>query len=105
MTLPNVDEDSTVVFSLTVNDGSVDSEEEDTVSIFVDYVDQLTNDVQQRVLEPAEITASEWIPSGGCEECLSDGSHATFVSAGTENIDSVNLYSFGEFSEEGGANR
>ncbi len=104
VTLPNVDEDSTVVFSLTVNDGSVDSEEEDTVSIFVDYVDQLTNDVQQRVLEPAEITASEWIPSGGCEECLSDGSHATFVSAGTENIDSVNLYSFGEFSEEGGAN-
>jgi hypothetical protein len=104
VTLPNVDEDSTIVFSLTVNDGSVDSEEEDTVSIFVDYADQLTNDVQQRVLEPAEITASEWIPSGGCEECLSDGSHATFVSAGTENIDSVNLYSFGEFSEEGGAN-
>jgi hypothetical protein len=103
VTLPNVDEDSTVVFSLTVNDGSVDSEEEDTVSIFVDYVDQLTNDVQQRVLEPAEITASEWIPSGGCEECLSDGSHATFVSAGTENIDSVSLYSFGEFSEGGGA--
>jgi len=104
VTLPNVDEDSTIVFSLTVNDGSVDSEEEDTVSIFVDYADQLTNDVQQRVLEPAEVTASEWIPSGGCEECLSDGSHATFVSAGTENIDSVNLYSFGEFSEEGGAN-
>jgi hypothetical protein len=103
VTLPNVDEDSTVIFSLTVNDGSVDSEEEDTVSIFVDYVDQLTNDVQQRVLEPAEITASEWIPSGGCEECLSDGTHATFVSAGTENIDSVSLYSFGEFSEGGGA--
>jgi hypothetical protein len=103
VTLPNVDEDSTVVFSLTVNDGSVDSEEEDTVSIFVDYVDQLTNNVQQRVLKPAEITASEWIPSGGCEECLSDGSHATFVSAGTENIDSVSLYSFGEFSEGGGA--
>jgi hypothetical protein len=103
VTLPNIDEDSTVVFSLTVNDGSVDSEEEDTVSIFVDYVDQLTNNVQQRVLKPAEITASEWIPSGGCEECLSDGSHATFVSAGTENIDSVSLYSFGEFSEGGGA--
>jgi hypothetical protein len=103
VTLPNVDEDSTVVFSLTVNDGSVDSEEEDSVSIFVDYVDQLTNNVQQRVLKPAEITASEWIPSGGCEECLSDGSHATFVSAGTENIDSVSLYSFGEFSEGGGA--
>ena len=103
VTLPNVDEDSTVVFSLTVNDGSVDSEEEDTVSIFVDHVDQLTNDVQQRVLKPVEeITASEWIPSGGCEECLSDGSHATFVSAGTENIDSVSLYSFGEFSEGGG---
>jgi hypothetical protein len=102
VTLPNVDEDSTVVFSLTVNDGSVDSGEEDSVSIFVDYVDQITNNVQQRVLEPAEITASEWIPSGGCEECLSDGSHATFVSAGTENIDSVSLYSFGEFSEGGG---
>jgi hypothetical protein len=102
VTLPDVDEDSTIVISLIVNDGSVDSEEEDTISIFVDYVDQLTNSVQQRVLKPADITASEWIPSaGGCEECLSDGSHATFVSAGTENIDSVNLYSFGEFSEEG----
>jgi hypothetical protein len=103
VTLPNVNEDSTVVFSLTVNDGSVDSEEEDTISIFVDYVDQITNDVQQRVLKPADTTASEWIPSRGCEDCISDGSHATFVSAGTENIDIVNLYSFGEFSDGGGA--
>ena len=106
VTLPDVDEDSTIVFSLTVNDGSVDSEEEDTVSIFVDYVDQLTNSVQQRVLQPADITESEWIPSEGCEgqdaiQCLSDGSHATFVAAGTENLDSVSLYSFGGFSEEG----
>ena len=103
VTLPNVGEDSTIVFSLTVSDGSVDSEEEDTISIFVDYVDQITNNVQQRVLKPADITASGWTPSGGCEDCLSDGSHATFVSAGTENIDSVSLYSFGEFSEGGGA--
>src|SRR5829696_8928013 len=109
VTLPDVDEDSTIVFSLTVNDGSIDSEEEDTVSIFVDYVDELANDVQQRVLKPADITASEWIPSGNCQgqrgaECLSDGSDATFVAAGNEGIDSVNLYSFGEFSEaEGGA--
>src|SRR5215210_7382576 len=105
VTLPDVDEDSTIVFSLTVNDGSIDSEEEDTVSIVVDYVDELANDVQQRVLKPADITASEWIPSGNCEgqsgaECLSDGSDATFVAAGTEGIGSVNLYSFGEFSEQ-----
>src|SRR5215213_3786585 len=110
VTLPDLDEDSTIVFSLTVNDGSIDSEEQDTVSIFVDYVDELANDVQQRVLKPADITASKWIPSGNCEgqggaECLSDGSDATFVAAGTEGIDSVNLYSFGEFSqqEEGAA--
>jgi PKD domain len=103
VTLPNVDEDSTIVFSLTVNDGSVDSEEEDTISIFVDYSDQLTNNVQQRVLKPADVAASEWTSSGGCEECLSDGSHATFVAAGTDNIDSVSLYSFGEFSDGGGA--
>jgi hypothetical protein len=108
VTLPDVDEDSTIVFSLTVNDGTIDSEEEDTVSIFVDYVDELANDVQQRVLKPADITASEWIPSGNCEgqrgaECLSDGSDATFVAAGNEGIDSVNLYSFGEFSEAEGA--
>jgi hypothetical protein len=103
VTLPNVGEDSTIVFSLTVSDGSVDSEEENTISIFVDYVDQITNNVQQRVLKPADITASGWTTSGGCEDCLSDGSHATFVSAGTENIDSVSLYSFGEFSEEEGA--
>jgi hypothetical protein len=106
VTLPNVDEDSTIVFSLTVNDGRIDSEEEDTVSIFVDYVDELANDVQQRVLKPADITASEWILSSDCEgqsgaECLSDGSDATFVAAGTdEGIGSVNLYSFGEFSEQ-----
>ena len=67
VTLPNVDEDSTLVFSLTVNDGSIDSKEKDTVSIFVDYVDKLSNDVQQRVLKPADITASEWIPSGDCD--------------------------------------
>ena len=108
VTLPNVDEDSTIVFSLTANDGIVDSEEKDTVSILVDFVDELTNDVQQRVLKPADITASEWTPSEGCEEqgdagCLSDGSDATFVAAETENIDSINLYSFGEFTEEGAA--
>jgi hypothetical protein len=101
VTLPGVDEDSTVVFSLTVNDGSVDSDEEDTVSIFVDYSDQLTSNIQQRVLKPADVAASEWTPSGGCEECLSDGSHATFVGAAPENLDSVSLYSFGEFSEGG----
>jgi PKD repeat protein len=83
VTLPNVDEDSTIVFSLTVNDGSVDSEEEDTISIFVDYSDQLTSNIQQRVLKPADVAASEWTSSGDCEECLSDGSHATFVAAGT----------------------
>jgi hypothetical protein len=110
VTLPDVDEDSTIVFSLTVNDGSIDSEEEDTVSIFVDHVDALANDVQQRVLKPADIITSKWIPSGNCEgqagaECLSDGSDGTFVAAGTDGIDSVNLYSFGEFSqqEEGAA--
>src|SRR5215212_9419845 len=105
VTLPDVDEDSTIVFSLTVNDGSIDSEEQDTISIFVDYVDELANDVQQRVLKPADITASKWIPSGNCEgqsgaECLSDGSDSTFVAAGTEGIGSVNLYSFGEFNEQ-----
>jgi PKD domain len=104
VTLPDIEEDSTIVFSLTVNDGSLDSEEEDTVSIFVDYTDQLASNVQQRIIKPSEIIASQWTPSGGCEgniECLSDGSHATFVAAGTENTDSVNLYSFGEFSGEG----
>jgi PKD domain len=104
VTLPNVDEDSTIVFSLTVNDGSADSEEQDTVSIFVDYVEPLTNDIQQRVLNPSDIVASQWTPSGGCGgdiECLSDGSHATFVAAGTENTDGVNLYTFDEFSGEG----
>jgi len=103
VTLPNVDEDSTIVFSLTVNDDSADSEEEDNVSIFVDHVEPVANDIQQRVLKPSEIVASQWTPSGGCEEdleCLSDGSHATFVAAGTENTDGVNLYSFGEFSGE-----
>ncbi len=108
LTLPNVDKDSTLVFSLTVNDGAMNSKEKDTVSIFVDYVDKLSNDVQQRVLKPADITASGWILSGDCDgrngaECLSDGSDATFVAAGTEGIDSVNLYSFGEFGEEQGA--
>jgi hypothetical protein len=106
VTLPNVDEDSTIVFSLTVNDGSADSEEEDNVSIFVDHVEPLTsnNNIQQRVLKPSDITTSQWTPSGGCEgdiQCLADGSHATVVAAGTENTDNVNLYSFGEFSAGG----
>ena len=103
VTLPNVDEDSTIVFSLTVSDGSANSEEEDTVSILVDHVEQVANDIQQRVLNPSDIVASQWTPSGGCGgdiECLSDGSHTTFVSAGTENTDGVNLYTFDEFSEE-----
>ena len=38
---------------------------------------------------------------GGDIECLSDGSHTTFVAAGTENTDGVNLYTFDEFSVEG----
>ena len=104
VTLPNVDEDSTVVFTLTVNDGSTNSEEEDNVSIFVDHVEPVANDIQQRVLKPSDIVASQWTPSGGCggdTECLSDGSHATFVTAGAENIDGVNLYTFDEFSGEG----
>jgi hypothetical protein len=103
VTLPDVEEDSTIVFSLTVNDGSLDSEEEDTISIFVDYSEQLTSNVQQRILKPSDTVASQWTPSGGCEgdiECISDGSHATFVAAGTENTNSVNLYSFDEFSGE-----
>jgi hypothetical protein len=104
VTLPDVEEDSTIVFSLTVNDGSVDSEEEGTVSIFVDYSEQLASNAQQRILKPSDTVASQWTPSGGCEgdiECISDGSHATFVAAGTENTNSVNLYSFDEFSGEG----
>jgi PKD repeat protein len=106
VTLPNVDEDSTIVFSLTVNDGNVDSEEQDTVSILIDHIEPLpnNNNIQQRVLKPSDIAASQWTPSGGCAgeiQCLSDGSHATFVAAGTENTDNVNLYSFGAF--DGGA--
>jgi PKD repeat protein len=106
VTLPDVDEDATLVFSLTVNDGAVDSEEQDTVSIFVDHVDELADNVQARVLEPANTETSEWIVAGDCAEqgdveCLSDGSDATFVTAAIENIDAVNLYSFGEFNEEG----
>jgi hypothetical protein len=106
VTLPNVDNDATLVFSLTVNDGTVDSEKKDTISVFVDYVEKLTNNVQQKVLKPADIKVSEWIPSNDCKQqddaqCLSDGSAATFVAAdGTETIDPVNLYSFGEFSEQ-----
>jgi len=104
LTIPNVDEDSTIVFSLTVNDGSANSEEEDNVSIFVDYVEPVANNLQQRILKTSDIVASQWTPSGGCggdTECLSDGSHATFVAAGAENINGVNLYSFDEFSGEG----
>jgi hypothetical protein len=76
VTLPNVDKDATLVFSLTVNDGTVDSEKKDTVSIFVDYVDELTNNVQQKVLKPANIKVSRWISSDDCKalddaECLS----------------------------------
>jgi hypothetical protein len=33
--------------------------------------------------------------------CLSDGWDATFVAAGIETIDRINLYSFGEFCEQG----
>jgi hypothetical protein len=108
VTLPDVDKDAKLVLSLTVNDGTVDSEKKDTVSIFVDHVDELTNNPQQKVLKPADIKESQWMPSEGCKnqddaECLSDGSTATFVAAGTETIDRVNLYSFGEFSEQGAA--
>ena len=63
VTLPNVDEDSTIVFSLTVNDGSANSEEEDNVSILVDHVEPVANDIQQRVLNPSDIVASQWTPS------------------------------------------
>jgi hypothetical protein len=108
VTLPDGDKDAKLVFSLTVNDGTVDSEKKDTVSIFVDYADALTNNPQQKVVNPADIKASQWMPSEGCKnqddaECLSDGSSATFVAAGTQTIDSVNLYSFGDFSEQGAA--
>jgi hypothetical protein len=104
VTLPNVDEDSTIVFSLTVNDGNANSEEQDTVSVLVDHIEPLANNnnIQQRVLKPSDIAASQWTPSGGCAgdiQCLSDGSHATFVAAGTENTDNVNLYSFGALDE------
>jgi hypothetical protein len=106
VTLPDVYKDAKLVFSLSVNDGTVDSEKKDTVSIFVDHVDALTTNPQQKVLNPADIKESQWTPSGDCKEqddaqCLSDGSSATFVAAGTQTIDRVNLYSFGEFSEQG----
>lgn len=106
VTLPDVDEDATLVFSLTVNDGAIDSEEQDTVSIYVDHIDELADDVQAKALKPASSETAEWIAAGDCAEqgdveCLSDGSGATFVSAGIENIDAVNLYSFGEFNDEG----
>jgi len=99
VTLPDIDNDATLVFSLTVNDGEVNSEEQDTVSIHVDHTDELTGNVQAGSIEPADVRASEWIVSGECAEqgqveCLSDGSGATFVTAGVENIDAVNLYSF-----------
>ena len=57
----------------------MNSKEKDTVSIFVDYVDELSNDVQLRVLKPADITAqdghSQVIATDEMDaECLSDGS-------------------------------
>ena len=99
VTLPDIDNDATLVFSLTVNDGEVNSEEQDTVSIHVDHTDELTGNVQAGTIEPADVEASEWIVSGECSEqgqaeCLSDGSDSTFVTAGLENIDALNLYSF-----------
>jgi hypothetical protein len=107
VTLPNIDEDATVVFSLTVNDGTTDSEDEDSVSIFIDYVKPLPNNIQQGALKPSDIITSQWTQSGGCQEdtrCLSDGSHATFLTATTDDTDKVNLYSFGEFTVGRGAN-
>jgi PKD domain len=106
VTLPDVDNDATLVFSLTVNDGVVDSEEQDTVSINVDHIDELTGNIQTRILKPADIETSEWIVADDCAEqghveCLSDGSDATFVTAGIENIDAFNLYSFQGFNEGG----
>ena len=108
VTLPDIDNDATLVFSLTVNDGEVSSEEQDTVSIHVEHIDELTGNVQAGTLEPADVTASEWIVSGECAEqgqveCLSDGSDATFVTAGVENIDALNLYSFGALNVGGAA--
>lgn len=106
VTLPNVDEDSRIVFSLKVNDGTVDSQDQDTVSIFVDHVDQLANDVQVKVLKPVNSKTTDWIAAGDCNNqgevnCLSDGSDLTFVTAGTENVDNINLYAFEAFSPEG----
>ena len=106
VTLPDVDKDAKLVFSLKVNDGTVDSQKKDTVSIFVDHVDELANDVQVKVLNPSDVKTSKWIAAGDCNEqddvtCLSDGSDLTFVTTGTENVDNLNLYAFEEFSPEG----
>jgi hypothetical protein len=106
VTLPGVNKDTTLVFSLTVNDGTVDSKKQDTVSIFIDTTNELSGDVQEKVLPPADVKSSDWILEDACKqkgqiECLSDGSDGTFVSAGTDSIDDVNLYSFGQFTPGG----
>jgi hypothetical protein len=103
VTLPDVNKDATLVFSLTVNDGTVDSEKQDTISIFVNHIDELSSDVQEKILKPADAKSSQWILSDACKEqgeveCLSDGSGETFVSAGTDSVNDVNLYSFGQFT-------
>jgi len=106
VTLPDVDKDTKLVFSLKVNDGTDDSQKKDTVSVFVDHIDKLANDVQVKVLKPSDTKSSDWIAAGDCNaqddvSCLSDASGSTFVSAGTENIGSVNLYAFEKFGPEG----
>ncbi|MDQ3884699.1 MAG: PKD domain-containing protein [Thermoproteota archaeon] len=106
VTLPGVNKDTTLVFSLTVNDGTVDSKKQDTVSIFIDTTNRLSSDVQEKVLPPADVKSSEWILEDACKEkgqieCLSDGSDGTFVSAAADSIDDINLYSFGQFTAGG----
>jgi hypothetical protein len=109
VTLPDVNKDATLVFSLTVNDGTVDSKKQDTVSIFVDKIDELPSDVQQKILKPVDAKNSEWILADACKkqgevECLSDGSDGTFVTAaGAQSVDAINLYSFEQFTAKGGA--
>jgi hypothetical protein len=106
VTLPDVDKDTKLVFSLKVNDGTADSQKKDTVSVFVDHIDKLANDVQIKALKPSYTKSSDWIAAGDCSaqddvSCLSDASGGTFVSAGTENIGPVNLYAFEKFGPEG----
>lgn len=106
VTLPDGDKDTKLVFSLKVNDGTDDSQKKDTVSVFVDHIDKLANDVQVKVLKPSDTKSSEWTVAGDCNAqddvtCLSDASGSTFVSAGTENTGSVNLYAFEKFGPEG----